>query len=441
MKGRQQISPHMRRQARWCLALALAAGTFVPRALAIDEAHKKKGEEMAARAIGYLKGQQDSKTGGWAVPPAGADGKPGAPAYPAITGLIINGMAMEPGLSKPGAMDPALASGVKYLLAMQQPDGGIYDRILPSYNTSICISALAQVKTPESAAAVRRATAFLKTLQWSEDAATEGAAGKEVKRATKDDPFYGGVGYGRSGRPDMSNLAFFVQAMHDAEVPESDPAFQRALVFLQRVQMDGRINDQPYATGSHQGGFIYSTGEGGDKKGAGQSMAGLIEESMDDGTKVSRLRAYGTMTYKGFKSYIYAHLSKDDPRVTAAMDWIRRHYTLAENPGVGADGTYYYLVTFARAMDAWGAETLDVWPLRAPGAETKAPAGGPEPAPAEPAPSGPAQARDWANDLIDRLAELQNADGSFRSVDDRWMESNPVLITAYGLIALEHAVR
>jgi squalene-hopene/tetraprenyl-beta-curcumene cyclase len=56
-------------------------------------------------------------------------------------------------------------------------------------------------------------------------------------------------------------------------------------------------------------------------------------------------------------------------------------------------------------------------------------------------PSAPPQKRDWANDLIDRLAELQNEDGSFRSVDDRWMESNPVLITAYGLIALEHAVR
>jgi squalene-hopene/tetraprenyl-beta-curcumene cyclase len=330
---------------------------------------------------------------------------------------------------------------VKYLLSHQQPDGGIYDKVLPSYNTSICISALAHIKTPESQAAMKKAAEFLKTLQWSEGAATEGAAASDVKRASRDDPFYGGVGYGRSGRPDLSNLGFFVQAMHDAGIPESDESYQRALVFLQRVQMDGRVNDQPYAKGSRQGGFIYSTGESGEKKGSGQSFAGQIEETLDDGTKVSRLRAYGSMTYSGFKSYIYAHLAKDDPRVAAAMDWIKRHYTVDENPGVGADGTYYYLVTFARALDAWGEEKLDVWPLEKPAAKSKAPPAGSGPAPAEAVPSGPAQQRDWANDLIDRLAELQNEDGSFKSVDDRWMESNPVLITAYGLIALEHAVR
>ena len=50
------------------------------------------------------------------------------------------------------------------------------------------------------------------------------------------------------------------------------------------------------------------------------------------------------------------------------------------------------------------------------------------------------ETRDWANDLIDRLAGLQNADGSFKVVDDRWMEDNPVLITAYGLMALQHAI-
>ena len=48
--------------------------------------------------------------------------------------------------------------------------------------------------------------------------------------------------------------------------------------------------------------------------------------------------------------------------------------------------------------------------------------------------------RDWANDLIAKMGELQNEDGSFRSIDDRWMENNPVLITAYSLIALQHAI-
>jgi squalene-hopene/tetraprenyl-beta-curcumene cyclase len=146
----------------------------------------------------------------------------------------------------------------------------------------------------------------------------------------------------------------------------------------------------------------------------------MIEETLDDGTKVSRLRAYGSMTYAGFKSYVYAGLSRDDRRVLAALDWIKQNYTLTENPGAGTDGLYYYFVTFARALDAYGEPVL----MTVPPGGTR----GVEP-------------RDWANDLIDRLAELQNEDGSFQSVDDRWMENNPVLITAYAVLALEHAAR
>jgi squalene-hopene/tetraprenyl-beta-curcumene cyclase len=417
---------------RITLALILSAAAAAP-ALAIDEAHRKKGEEMIARSIAYLKTQQDAASGGWAVP-----ANPGAPAYPAITGLVINGMAMQPGVKLTGPdADGAIAAGVRYILSLQQPDGGIYDRVLPSYNTSICISALARVGTPEAREGIRKATEFLKTLQWSENSLTAGPAAGDVQRVPKDSPFYGGVGYGRSGRPDLSNLGFFIQAMHDAEVPASDPAYARAVEFLQRVQMDDRFNPMPYAKGSRQGGFIYSTSESRDNPGGGQSFAGHIEETMDDGTRVSRLRCYGSMTYSGFKSYLYAHLAHDDPRVQAAMGWIQRHYTLAENPGVGTDGLYYYLLTFARALDAWGAERIQAWDAPT----TPEPAGPGAAAPPEPEPQGAPKERDWANDLIDRLAELQNEDGSFRSVDDRWMENNPVLITAYSLVALQHAVR
>jgi squalene-hopene/tetraprenyl-beta-curcumene cyclase len=104
--------------------------------------------------------------------------------------------------------------------------------------------------------------------------------------------------------------------------------------------------------------------------------------------------------------------------VVGAFDWIRRNYTVSENPGVGTDGQYYYYVTFARALDAWGEPMIET--IR---------------------PDGSKETRDWAMDLIEALAKLQNADGSFKSVDDRWMENNPVLITAYALLALEHAAQ
>ncbi|MEL7484961.1 MAG: hypothetical protein AAFN41_11500, partial [Planctomycetota bacterium] len=46
---------------------------------------------------------------------------------------------------------------------------------------------------------------------------------------------------------------------------------------------------------------------------------------------------------------------------------------------------------------------------------------------------------DWTTDLADKLLDLQQPDGSVRSVDDRWMEDNPVLITSYALIAAQNA--
>ncbi len=368
-----------------------------------DDAHREMGREMADRARAWLISQQH-ESGGWHVRDDG-------PVFPAITGLALSGILFE---AESG--DPAVSKAVDFLVSHQQPDGGIYDRILPSYNTAIAVSALAKANTPNAQAALPKAKAFLRGLQYSERSVIEGPAGGTVQRVDEAHPFYGGVGYGGHGRPDLSNLSFFVQAMHDMGVEGSDPAMKRAVVFLERVQMHGEINDMAYAEGSKQGGFIYATGPSGEEMGEGESKAGMIEESMDDGTRVSRLRAYGSMTYAGFKSYLYADLAKDDVRVQAALDWMTQNYSLDENPGLGEEGLYYYFVTFARALQAFGEPTLDVA-----------------------TPDG-AATRDWGNDLIDRLAKLQEPSGAFRSVNERWMESNQVLITAYALIALEHAI-
>lgn len=374
-------------------------------AMAIDEAHYRQARQMIEKSIEYLRSQQDAETGGWSVPAEG-------PKLPAISALVLNGLLMEPDIDPD---DPAVSKGVEFILSFQQPDGGIYDQILANYNTALAVSALSRVNTGEAGAAIEKAIPFLRQLQWSEDSnQMEGETGK----VDKSHPFYGGVGYGGSGRPDNSNLNLMLQALHDAGVSCDDEAFGRAVVFLERTQMVDEINDMAYADGTSQGGFIYATASNNETIGQGESKAGMIEETMDDGTRVSRLRAYGSITYAGFKSYLYANLDRDDPRVRAAYDWITSNYTLEENPGVGTDGFYYYMVTFSRAMDAWGMPTIEA---------------------RSDASSGKTQ-RDWANDLIDRLSSLQNPDGSFRSIDSRWMEDNPVLITAYSLLALQHAI-
>lgn len=392
--------------------LALLASLSSP-VLAIDEAHAARAREMASKAAAHLRAAQH-ESGGWSVRPEG-------PQLPAIAGLVLHGLLMEPGTD---GTDPAVAKAAAYVLSFAKPSGGIYDRILPSYNTSICLSALARLGTPEAARAIGPAQNYLRGLQYSERPTPDPETDETPQPVGREHPFYGGIGYGRHGRPDNSNLTLMLQGLHDSGVKGDDPAFQRAVVFLERTQMLDTVNDLPYADGSAQGGFIYATSENKDTLGNGQSMAGTVEETLSDGAVASRLRAYGSMTYAGFKSYLYADLERDDPRVLAAYDWIRRNYTLRENPGVGTDGLYYYLVTFARSMDAWGEPTIHVLP--AEGGEGSA--------------LRTVEPRDWANDLIDRLAELQEPDGSFRSVDERWMENDTVLITAYGLLALQHAL-
>lgn len=366
-------------------------------------------DEVMTKAVAYLKSQQDKETGGWCISKE-------APTFPAITGLVLSGMVGSGQVPKD---DPAVAAAVKFILNAQQSDGGIYIGMLPSYNTAICLAALAEVSDlPGVEDARKRALAFLRTLQ-NGDGAPEAPASPEFgQKVEKSHPFYGGVGYGKHGRPDLSNTAFFIDALHASGVDASDASMQRAMVFLQRVQMlertgEMKVNEMAYAAGSRQGGFIYATSENKDKVGSGQSFAGMIDESLSDGTTASRLRSYGSMTYAGFKSYLYAGLKKDDPRVVAAREWIGKNYTLEENPATGTDGLYYYYLVFAKALAADGQATI-----RVIGAD------------------GTARQRDWRKDLGEKLAALQQADGSFKVVDDRWMENNPVLITAYGLDAL-----
>ncbi len=125
------------------------------------------------------------------------------------------------------------------------------------------------------------------------------------------------------------------------------------------------------------------------------------------------LRSYGSMTYAGLKSMIYARVGKDDPRVKAAAAWAARHYTVDENPGVGANGLFYYLQTFAKANSALGEDAVVT-------------------------PDG--KKHDWRADLKRKLSVSQQKDGSWiNEKSGRWMESMPELVTAYALLSLRVA--
>jgi squalene-hopene/tetraprenyl-beta-curcumene cyclase len=118
------------------------------------------------------------------------------------------------------------------------------------------------------------------------------------------------------------------------------------------------------------------------------------------------------MTYGGLKSFLYAGVSKDDPRVKAALRWIREHYTLEENPGMKQAGLYYYYHTFAKAMDALGEEVF----TDAAGKKHR-----------------------WRAELFQALKSRQREDGSWVNEGDRaFGESTPELATAFAILSLSY---
>jgi squalene-hopene/tetraprenyl-beta-curcumene cyclase len=184
-----------------------------------------------------------------------------------------------------------------------------------------------------------------------------------------------------------------------------DSAFQTALKFVSRSQNLSETNDQPFA--GNDGGFIYTPFAGGTSA-AGSFMLG--DKKME--------RSYGSMTYAGLKSMIYAGLSHDDPRVKAAWEWISKNYTVSENPGMAASGPenaqaglYYYYYTMARALSVYGQPII----VDAQGKK-----------------------HDWRAEMIQKIFTEQKPDGSFLG-GAKWMEGNPILATAYTVIAVEIA--
>jgi squalene-hopene/tetraprenyl-beta-curcumene cyclase len=327
--------------------------------------------------------------------------KEGTTDPPAVTAMILKAFLVADGSD---ANQTFMKKGFDRLLSYQKSDGGIYRDTIANYNTAIAISTLAAAKDAGYQPAIDKAVAFLRKLQWT-DSIDQLPDRQAVK---KDDPRYGGFGYGGKARPDGSNLQFTIDALHDAGVKPDDPTYQRAIAFASRLQNRSESNDQPWA--GNDGGFIYTDADG------GSSPAGSFTDP--DGQK--RFRSYGTMTYAGLKSMMYAGLSKDDPRVKAAWGWITRNWTFDEVPNLkqsdnkkinSETGIFYYCHTAARALSAYGEPIV----IDAQGNK-----------------------HDWRNELAARLIAKQNPDGSWTG-EKQWMESNPMVATPLALLALEEA--
>jgi squalene-hopene/tetraprenyl-beta-curcumene cyclase len=334
-------------------------------------------DQLIGRGVTFLRPRQDAK-GGWSTQ-----------REPGITALVVTAL-LRSGQVAPG--DPTITKALTYLEGFIGPNGGVSESTHANYTTSIALLAFHEADrlggNGRYDRVIKAGQNFLKTMQWDE------SEGKH-----RDDPFYGGAGYGgRNSRPDLSNTAFFMETLRDTGLPADDPNLKKALIFVSRCQnLKGEFNDQEWAGKINDGGFVYTAAKG------GESMAG---KAQDGG-----LRSYASMTYAGLKSMIYAGLDRNDPRVKAAWTYITQHYTLDENPGLGQQGLYYYYHTFAKTMAVLGEPTI----VDAKGVS-----------------------HDWRAELVAALAKRQQPDGGWVNPADRFMEGDPNLVTAYALLALAY---
>lgn len=313
-----------------------------------------------------------------------ADGSYSAKAGPAITAICTTAI-LKQGRSPD---DPRIAKSLKYLEQFVQPTGGVHapKSRLSNYENCICLVCFAAAnKDGRYTKLIADAEKFAKGLQF------DGTDGKQPS-----DIDYGGVGYGGSTRPDLSNTAMLMEALEAAGAGPNDEAVQRALVFVSKCQnLESEKNTTEFAAKNPDGGFFYTPA------GGGSSAAGKSEEGA--------LRSYGSMTYAGLKSMIFAGVNADDPRVKAATKWLQTNYSVSENPGMGQAGVYYYYHLMAKSLAAFKAPDF----VDAKGNK-----------------------HNWREELAAELVKRQTANGSWTNDNQKWMEGDANLCTAFALLTL-----
>ncbi|MFU8780451.1 MAG: prenyltransferase/squalene oxidase repeat-containing protein [Kiritimatiellia bacterium] len=314
--------------------------------------------------------------------------------FPALTALPVWSFIR----SEHPQRNNIIQSAVQSLLDTVQPDGGIYREVvgrrgggLSNYNTAIAMTVLHALGDPALAPIILNARTFVAQGQ-----------------LTGDDVYHGGFGYDvRSQQPyaDIMNTLQVLEALrYTADIEEERPAGQA------RAQVDweaaaafvSRLQNPPEAGEEHAGGFSYNPAE---------SKAG--EDVQEDGSVI--FRSYGSMTYSGLLALIYAGVDRNDPRVRSAFDWASRHWTLEENPGMGAQGYFFFLNVLSRALNAYGAEWIPV---------------------------SQEQLLNWRREAALRLVRMQRIEaetghGFWTNDDGRFWENDPILVTAYSILALQ----
>jgi squalene-hopene/tetraprenyl-beta-curcumene cyclase len=278
-----------------------------------------------------------------------------------------------------GETDTAVSSAISYVLGKVQSDGSIYTSY-SVYETSLAILPLVATHNKNYATIIENAKNWLVGAQQDEDFGY-----------TPTNPQYGGWTYwSAKGDPDLSNTQFALMALDAANLPKTDPAWSKAIIFTQRCQNRPASNDQAWAHDSTQpsyndGGFIYRPW--------GWSLAG--------GTT-----SYGSMTGAGIWGLLLSGVPKTDERVVAAINWVKTQYTWDNNPGIGWWRPYYYYLSMSKALTMYGEPIID--------------------------------GHDWYQELYNKIVGMQIDAGAGQGYWSTSAEDyDPELTTAYAILSLQ----
>ncbi len=364
-------------------AVSCAGGAETKSLRPTDISFRNEVQRALEKGNDFLKSAQNSN-GWWSTPD-----------HPSVTALALSAMMGEPNARLKNS--PEVKKGYTFVLSCVKPDGGIYVTNLANYNTSICMMGLLAARDPKHDDVLRKARSFVAGMQ-----ADLGERGK------MDSPWDGGLGYSHdAGRSDMNNTLTALEALYYSKYLIADKNadsgkdlnWAAAIQFLQNCQNLPGVNKQEWVStdAKDRGGFVYDPDSS--KAGAATNASGKVA-----------LRSYGSISYAGLLSYIYADVKQSDPRVQAVMDWLRTNYSLEENPGMGQQGYFYYLHLMTKALNTGRVDELE---------------------------TNGGKKVDWRREVAMRLINLQNADGSWQNANGRWWEKDPNLVTAYAVMSLE----
>ncbi|MDD2240213.1 MAG: terpene cyclase/mutase family protein [Kiritimatiellae bacterium] len=363
------------------LGMVLSAGAQLPQELELE------ARAALARGAEWLAAQQQP------------DGYWGLPDSPAMSALAMGALQKADAATYADAINRAMV----YILTSVQEDGSIWRTPtmqrkgggLANYNTAICMAALHALDRPELVPVIQNARTYLAQMQYLGSGSYRGGMGYDADQNRE--------------YADLSNSYMAYEAMRLTENVEdlradgaarADLDWGAAQEFLAQIQNLPGVNTNTWRSDSDddRGGFAYTPGGG-------------ASRTNDEGRVV--LRSYGSMTYAGLLSLIYAEVDEQDERVQAAKDWAMRHWSLDENPGMGAEGLYYFFNVLTKSLTAAGDATLE-------------------------RPDGSTVV--WREAVIRRLVDLQQPGGFWVNDNNRWWEADPNLVTAYTMQALATAL-